>query len=111
MAFEFRRAGAAIVLGGLAMSGLAGCMAAPVPDGVNAGVDRASPYPDITARVHAATTQMSNDEAASISARLSALGAQRQAGSISEAEYQRQVRELQALAANHGAETLKAIEN
>lgn len=112
MTFELRRVGAAIVVGGIAMATLAGCTSdAAVPTNVNVGADRSSDFPDITARVQAATTQMSNEEAQKISARLSGLAAQRRSGAISEAEYQRQMIELQSLAENHGADTLKEIEN
>ncbi|HVK90301.1 MAG TPA: SHOCT domain-containing protein [Mycoplana sp.] len=114
MALEFSRMGAMIVLGGLTGAILAGCSSATssaVAPEINRGANRSATYPDITARVSAATTQRSNDEAAAISGRLSALGAHRQAGTITEAEYRRQMLELQALAANHGADTLKEIEN
>ena len=111
MKAEFSKVGAMIVLGGLAGAILGGCSpTSTVSPEINRGADRSATYPDITARVGAATTQMSNDEAASISARLSALAANRQAGTISDADYQREVLELQALAANHGADTLKEIE-
>jgi hypothetical protein len=76
-------------------------MAKPIPSDV---------YPVIEGKLPAATTQMSNDEAASQSARLSALGAARSSGQISEAEYQRRLKELQLLAANHGSDTLKQIQ-
>ncbi|WEZ83549.1 SHOCT domain-containing protein [Rhizobium sp. 32-5/1] len=68
-------------------------------------------YPVIEGARPAATAQMSNDEAAGLQAHLTALGSARASGSISEAEYQRRKRELQALAANHGADTLKQIQN
>ena len=111
MALGFRQAGAAIVLGGLIALG--GCAATSPQQAavVNPGADRSAAFPDITAPVHAATAQMSNEEAASISSRLSGLAAQRRAGTISEAEYRKQMLELQALAENHGAQTLKEIEN
>ena len=77
-------------------------MAKPVPTDV---------YPVIEGKLPAASTQMSNEEAANQSARLSALGSARSSGKISEAEYQRRLKELQLLAANHGADTLKQIQN
>ena len=77
-------------------------MAKPVPTDV---------YPVIEGKLPAASTQMSNEEAASQSARLTALGNARSSGQISEAEYQRRLKELQLLAANHGADTLKQIQN
>ena len=76
-------------------------MAKPIPADV---------YPVIEGKLPAATTQMSNEAAASQSARLTALGAARSSGKISEAEYQRRLKELQLLAANHGADTLKQIQ-
>lgn len=71
----------------------------------------ADTYPVIEGKLPAANVQMSNDEAADISARLTALSGKRKSGEISEAEYQRRLKELQALAANHGADTLKEIQN
>lgn len=71
----------------------------------------ADTYPVIEGKLPAANVQMSNDEAAQLSARLSALSGKRKSGEISEAEYQRRLKELQALAANHGADTLKEIQN
>jgi hypothetical protein len=68
-------------------------------------------YPVIEGKLPAASAQMSNEEAASQSARLTALGAARSSGKISEAEYQRRLKELQLLAANHGTDTLKQIQN
>ena len=76
-------------------------MAKPIPADV---------YPVIEGKLPAASAQMSNEEAASQSARLTALGAARSSGKISEAEYQRRLKELQLLAANHGADTLKQIQ-
>ncbi|MDQ0320227.1 outer membrane murein-binding lipoprotein Lpp [Pararhizobium capsulatum DSM 1112] len=68
-------------------------------------------YPVIEGKRPAAAVQMSNDEAASLSARLTSLSHARSSGQISEAEYQRRLKELQALAANHGSDTLKEIQN
>jgi len=68
-------------------------------------------YPVIEGQRPAATAQMSNDEASGLQAHLTALGAARASGRISEAEYLRRRAELQALAANHGADTLKQIQN
>ncbi|MCY1744648.1 SHOCT domain-containing protein [Ensifer sp. SL37] len=68
-------------------------------------------YPSVYGQKPAATTQMTNDEAASMQARLSSLGAARKSGAISEAEYQRRLKEMRALAEQHGADTLKEIQN
>jgi hypothetical protein len=76
-------------------------MAKPIPADV---------YPVIEGKLPAATTQMSNESAASQSARLTALGAARSSGKISEAEYQRRMKEMQLLATNHGTDTLKEIQ-
>jgi len=76
-------------------------MAKPIPSDV---------YPVIEGKLPAATAQMSNEAAASQSARLTALGAARSSGKMTEAEYQRRTKELQLLAANHGADTLKEIQ-
>ncbi|HUH49697.1 MAG TPA: SHOCT domain-containing protein [Mycoplana sp.] len=108
---DIRQFGAAIVLGGTTVLGGCAATSPQVASGVNVGADRSSAFPDITAPVHAATAQMSNEEAASISARMSGLVSQRRAGTISEADYNKEMLELQALAANHGADTLKDIEN
>ncbi|MDC7261959.1 SHOCT domain-containing protein [Shinella sp. HY16] len=77
---------------------------------VNAGANRADVYPDITAIVSAETQQMSDEEAASYSARLTALSSRRRSGAISEAEYRRKLAELQALRDGHGKATLSEIE-
>jgi hypothetical protein len=71
----------------------------------------ADTYPVIEGKLPAASAQMSNEEAASQEARLTALGAARSSGKISEAEYQRRLQELRLLAANHGTDTLKEIQN
>ncbi|MBD9372243.1 SHOCT domain-containing protein [Rhizobium sp. ARZ01] len=111
MALDFRQVGAAVVLGGMVVLGGCAATSSQQASVVNAGADRSATYPDITARVYAATTQMSNEEAASISARMNGLASQRRAGAISEAEYRKQMLELQTLAESHGADTLKEIEN
>lgn len=68
-------------------------------------------YPGFGAPLTAANTQMSNEEASGLQKQLSALVAQRKAGTISEAEYQRRVAEFRKLAAEHGADALSAIGN
>lgn len=73
--------------------------ATPVPTGpVNTGR-----FPTFGGPLTAANVQMENDDAAKIEAQLSALGAARQAGTVSEAEYQRRLAELRLLASEHGA--------
>lgn len=66
-------------------------------------------YPSFGAPLTAANVQMSDEQAADLQRKLSALGAQRKAGTISEAEYQRRVEEYRKLAAEHGPETLSEI--
>jgi hypothetical protein len=68
-------------------------------------------YPGFGAPLTAANVQMSDDEAGGVQKQLTALAAQRKAGTISEAEYQRRVAEFRKLAAEHGAETLSEIAN
>lgn len=114
MAFDFGKLAAAILIGGLSGTIMSGCTSASSPSQatlVNPGADRSSTYPDITAPVHAANQQMSNEEAQKISARVSSLAAQRRAGTISDAEYRRVLLEMDALAANHGPDALKEIQN
>ncbi|KQR67842.1 hypothetical protein ASG25_00390 [Rhizobium sp. Leaf384] len=77
-------------------------MARPVPTDV---------YPRIEGKLPAAAPQMTNEEAASLSSKLSALSARRASGAISEAEYRRRLAELNALAEHHGADTLNEIRN
>lgn len=77
-------------------------MAKPIPADV---------YPVIEGKRPAASAQMSNEEAAAQEARLTALASARSSGKISEAEYQRRLKELQLLAASHGTDTLKQIQN
>jgi hypothetical protein len=66
-------------------------------------------YPDFGAPLTAANVQMSDEEAAELQHKLTALSTSRKAGTISEAEYQRRVAEYRKLAADHGQETLSEI--
>jgi hypothetical protein len=54
---------------------------------------------------------MSDEEAGNLQQKLTALGAQRETGAITEAEYQRRVAEYRKLAEQHGADTLSKIAN
>ena len=58
---------------------------------------QADRYPDFSKPLDSAMPQMSDQEAARIETQLSALARQRRSGAVSEAEYWRRVRELQAL--------------
>lgn len=111
MAFEIRRLRAALLMAAAAAA-LASCASSETTSTatVNAGANRADVYPDITAIVSAETQQMSDEEAASYSARLTALSNSRRSGAISEAEYRRQLAELQALRDGHGKAALSQIE-
>ncbi|MBW8302209.1 MAG: hypothetical protein K0M60_21675 [Hydrogenophaga sp.] len=66
-------------------------------------------YPDFSGSLTAANVQMGNEEAAELQAKLSALGAARKSGAISEAEYQRRLVLLRKLAAEHGADAQAQI--
>ncbi|CAK7256082.1 MULTISPECIES: SHOCT domain-containing protein [unclassified Shinella] len=107
MAFEIRRLRAALLMAAAAAA-LASCASSETTS--NAGANRADVYPDITAIVSAETQQMSDEEAAGYSARLTALSNSRRSGAISEAEYRRQLAELQALRDGHGKAALSQIE-
>lgn len=54
-------------------------------------------YPDFSKPLDSAMPQMTDEDAARMETQLSALARQRRAGTVSEAEYWRRVRELQAL--------------
>lgn len=80
------------------------------PDAPSAGPSRSPDgYPDFSGSLTAANVQMGNEEAAELQAKLSALGAARKAGTISEAEYQRRLLELRKLAAEHGQDAQAQI--
>ncbi|WP_028748334.1 hypothetical protein [Rhizobium mesoamericanum] len=122
------------LIGAAAAMMLAGCMetpaekaafaarqAAPAPVVMNATKGEAPTqsglshykdgYPGFGAPLTAANVQMGDEEAGGVQKKLTALAAQRKAGTISEAEYQRRVAEFRKLAAEHGAETLSEIAN
>jgi hypothetical protein len=110
MAFEFRRVSAALLMAAMPVV-FASCAATTeTASTANAGANRSAVYPDITAIVSAETQQMSDEQAATYSARLTSLTARRRSGAISEAEYRRQLAELQALRDGHGQATLSQIE-
>lgn len=80
------------------------------PDAPAAELSRSSDgYPDFSGSLTAANVQMGNEEAAELQAKLSALGAARKSGAISEAEYQRRLLLLRKLAAEHGADAQAQI--
>ena len=96
MAFEIRRLSAVLLMAATSAA-LVSCASSEAPATVNAGANRADTYPDITAIVSAETKQMSDEEVADYGSRLSALASRRKSGTISDAEYRRQLAELQAL--------------
>jgi hypothetical protein len=109
MAFEIRRLSAVLLMAATSAA-LVSCASSQAPATVNAGANRTDTYPDITAIVSAETKQMSDEEVADYGSRLSALASRRKSGTISDAEYRRQLAELQALRDNHGKATLAEIE-
>lgn len=83
-----------------------------VPSGPGAtGPQKTGYYPGFSQPLTSANLQMTDEEAAAQQSRLSALGAARRAGTISEAEYKRREAELRRLAAQHGQDTLSEIVN
>jgi len=77
----------------------------------NQNVDQSSgKYPDFSRPLTSAMAQMSDAEASQMQGELTALSDGRKSGAISEAEYWRRVKELEALAANHGQDMVTAIE-
>ena len=109
MAFEIRRLSAVLLMAAIPAV-LISCASKPQDPSINAGANRAEVYPDITALVSAETQQMSDEEASSYSESLMALAKRRSSGAISDAEYRRQLAELQALRDGHGKATLSEIE-
>jgi len=67
-------------------------------------------YPSFNAPPTAANVQINDQQAADLVKQLTALGSQRKAGTISEAEYQKRVAEMRKLAAEHGQDTLSQIQ-
>lgn len=84
------------------------------PDSPDASTTQATSrdgYPSFAGSLNAANVQMSNEEAQSLQAELTALGTARASGALTEAEYQRRLAALRKLADQHGQETLSQIEN
>ncbi|AWM24828.1 hypothetical protein N181_07330 [Sinorhizobium fredii USDA 205] len=92
------------------LSRISGLILAGMLAGCNSTADLAT-YPSVYGQKPAAMQQMTDEEAVNMQGQLTALAAQRQSGVISEAEYQRRLKELQLLAEQHGAEARKRIEN
>lgn len=68
-------------------------------------------YPTFAAPLTAANSQLTDEDAAAISGKLSSLARARREGTVSEAEYQRQLQVLRKLAAEHGVDAEAAIAN
>ena len=85
----------------LAVLGLGACSSTSTTSDVLAsdGIRPAKPgaYPDFSQPLDSAMAQMTDQEAADQEVQLSALARQRQAGTISAAEYQRRVEALRVL--------------
>ena len=92
------------------LSRISGLILAGMVAGCSSTADLAT-YPSVYGQKPAAMQQMTDEEAVNMRGRLTALAAQRRSGAISEAEYQRRLKELQLLAEQHGPEALKQIEN
>lgn len=93
-------ASASMLAAGLLVAGaLSGCMSTEVADNAvkPAGMNDTGTYPLLGAPLQAATTQMSDADAARMGARLQALADARKKGAVSEAEYERKVQELKTL--------------
>lgn len=110
MAFEIRRLSAVLLMAAVPAVLSACASSTQSAATVNADANRSEAYPDITAVVSAETQQMGDEEASAMSGRLTALTNRRRSGAISEAEYRRQLAELQALRDGHGRETLSEIQ-
>lgn len=67
-------------------------------------------YPTFGKPITSAADQMSDAEALELQKRLSSLASARKAGQVSDAEYRRQLQELQNIAAHHGADAQAQIE-
>lgn len=66
-------------------------------------------YPTFSKPLTSAADQMSDSEAMELQKRLSALASARRSGQVSEAEYRRQLQELQNLATHHGEDAQAQI--
>ncbi|MFB2552069.1 SHOCT domain-containing protein [Ensifer soli] len=89
---------------------LSACTSSSLDDAAPVAATPAA-YPSVYTPLQGATAQMTDAEAQSMEARLSRLSSARASGAISVAEYERRRRELEALADNHGADTLREITN
>ncbi|MFC0478827.1 hypothetical protein ACFFHG_02165 [Gellertiella hungarica] len=84
--------------------------AQPVAD-VKPVMANSGTYPTFGQPMTAANKQMEDSEATRLQAQMSALTASRNAGTVTEAEYQKQLAELRKLAATHGTDMQAKIAN
>lgn len=82
-----------------------------LPPRTTAASNKTGVYPGFSETPRSAGVQMSADEADGMQSRLTALASARNAGKISEAEYNRRIAELRNLAENHGADAQTKIGN
>ncbi len=66
-------------------------------------------FPTFNAPPTAANVQINDQQAGDLQKQLTAVGAQRKAGVITEAQYNQRVAEMRRLAAEHGQDTLSQI--
>ena len=80
------------------------------PIGENTTPHSTDGFPTFNAPLTAANVQLSDQQAGDAQKQLTALAASKQAGTITEAEYEKRVAEMRKLAAEHGSDTLSQIE-
>ena len=68
-------------------------------------------YPGFSQPLRAASIQMTDVDVAKMQKQLAGLSRKRSSGAITDAQYKARVEELRKLAAEHGAETIKEIQN
>lgn len=85
--------------------------AEPLEPVATTGLANTGRYPTFSKPLRAASAQMSDEDAALLQKNLDALARKRKAGAIGEAEYNARVEELRRLAAQHGNDTIKEIQN
>lgn len=83
----------------------------PEFDRPSGGPKNTGTYPTFGKPLRAATHQMGAEEVRTNRADMEAIAAARASGAISEAEYQRRLAEMRRLAAEHGADAVRDIEN
>ena len=83
----------------------------PDYDMPSGGPKNTGTYPTFGKPLRAATHQMGAEEASANRADMEAIAAARASGQISEAEYQARLAEMRRLAAEHGTDAVKEIEN